>query len=144
MGTKIVSVELSSKEKFTVESQARKHTVIIDQPVEGGGNDAGMTPLEYLFVSLGGCMVTVGVIIARQKHLPVNKIEAHIEGEIDTDVLMGKRNDIRPGFTNITVKMMIDGNLTYEEKEKFVKEIEARCPISDNLSNTTPVKFEVA
>jgi len=25
-----------------------------------------------------------------------------------------------------------------------VKEIEARCPISDNLSNTTPVKFEVA
>ena len=32
----------------------------------------------------------------------------------------------------------------YEEKEKFVKEIEARCPISDNLSNTTPVKIEVA
>ena len=54
------------------------------------------------------------------------------------------KTNMRPGFTSITVKMMIDGDMTYEEKEKFVKEIEARCPISDNLSNTTPVKIEVA
>jgi len=32
--------------------------------------------------------------------------------------------------------MMIDGNLTYEEKEKFVKEIEARCPISSTTQQS--------
>ena len=37
------------------EANARGHRVICDQPAENGGSDSGMTPPEYLLVSLGAC-----------------------------------------------------------------------------------------
>jgi uncharacterized OsmC-like protein len=33
--------------------------------------------------------------------------------------------------------------MSKEEKEAFVEEIESRCPVSDNIANTTPVKVEL-
>src|ERR1035437_5413516 len=37
------------------EARTRSHRVICDQPPDNGGSDAGMTPPEYLLVSLGTC-----------------------------------------------------------------------------------------
>ena len=37
------------------EAIARGHRVICDQPAGNGGSDRGMTPPEYLLVSLGAC-----------------------------------------------------------------------------------------
>ena len=37
------------------EAIARGHHVICDQPADNGGSDSGMTPPEYLLVSLGAC-----------------------------------------------------------------------------------------
>src|SRR6266702_1680698 len=37
------------------EAAARGHKVVCDQPPENGGSDAGMTPPEFLLVSLGTC-----------------------------------------------------------------------------------------
>ena len=113
----------------------------LDQPPAGGGTDAGPTPLEYLFISLAGCVVTIGTIIAKQRHLPVRKIEAHVEGELDTDVLMGKSTEVRAGFSGVRVIAKIDADMTQQEKEAFLHEIDARCPISDNVFNTTPIEL---
>ena len=35
--------------------------------------------------------------------------------------------------------MKIDADLTPAEKEKFLHEIDGRCPVSDTLKNATPV-----
>jgi len=40
--------------RFTAE--ARHHRVVLDQPVEDGATDQGMSPAELLLVSLGGCV----------------------------------------------------------------------------------------
>ena len=93
---------------------------MVDQPVAGGGTDSGPTPLEYLFVSLASCVVTIGHIIARQRHLPVHKIEVHVDGELDTDVLMGKSTETRAGFSAIRVHTKIDADMCQEEKEQFL------------------------
>ena len=37
------------------EASTRGHRVICDQPAENGGSDTGMTPPDYLLVSLGTC-----------------------------------------------------------------------------------------
>ncbi|MBZ5579767.1 MAG: OsmC family protein [Acidobacteriia bacterium] len=37
------------------EAQARGHHIICDQPLDNGGYDEGMTPPEFLLVSLGTC-----------------------------------------------------------------------------------------
>ena len=143
MPNKIVSVDATLMEGYKIEVRSRQHVSIVDQPPAGGGTDAGPTPLEYLFVSLAGCFGTIGQIIVKQRRLPVRKIEVHVEGDLDTDVLMGKRDDIRAGFSGIRVTVKLDADMTQEEKEQFVHEIDARCPISDNIINLTPVEFAV-
>lgn len=143
MAIKLVSVDATQVEGFKIETKSRHHIAIVDQPPAGGGTDAGPTPLEYLFISLAGCIVTIGHIVAKQRQLPVRKIECHVEGELDTDVLMGKSTTVRPGFTGIRVIAKVDGDMTQEEKEAFVHDVDARCPISDNVHNLTPVEIVV-
>lgn len=143
MPTKLVSVDAIQVDGFKIETKSRQHVSIVDQPVAGGGTDAGPTPLEYLFVSLAGCIVTIGHIVAKQRHLPVRKIEVHVEGELDTDVLMGKSTAVRAGFSILKVHVKIDADMSQEEKEAFLKDVDARCPISDNIHNLTPIEFDV-
>lgn len=143
MTIKIISVEAAQLDGFKIEAKMRQHIAYIDQPIAAGGVDSGPTPLEYLFVSLASCVVTIGHIIAKQRHLPVRKIEVHIEGEVDTDVFMGKSIEARAGFSEIHVHTKIDADMSHEEKEAFLRDIDARCPISDNIHNHTPIKFEV-
>ena len=143
MPIKNVSIESVQVEGFKIETRSRQHIAIVDQPVAGGGTDAGPTPLEYLFISLAGCIVTIGHIVAKQRHLPVRSISARVEGELDTDVLMGKRSDVRAGFSDIRIHVKIDADMTQAEKEAFLKEVDARCPISDNIHGTTPLNFVV-
>ncbi len=46
-------VEYRGGVKF--EAEARGHRVVCDQPLDNGGADAGMSPPEFLLVSLGTC-----------------------------------------------------------------------------------------
>ncbi len=143
MPSKLASVDAVQIDGFKIETKSRQHIAIVDQPQAGGGTDAGPTPLEYLFISLAGCIVTIGNIVAKQRRLPVRQIECHVEGELDTDVLMGKSTDVRAGFTGIRVHTKIDADMSQEEKEAFLKDVDARCPISDNIHNLTPIEFTV-
>lgn len=143
MAIKLVSVDAVQVDGFKIETKSRQHVAIVDQPPAGGGTDAGPTPLEYLFVSLAGCIVTIGHIVAKQRQLPVRKIECHVEGELDTDVLMGKSTAVRPGFQSIRVHTKVDADMSQEEKEAFIRDVDARCPISDNVHNLTPVEYVV-
>ncbi|MFA5181310.1 MAG: OsmC family protein [Syntrophales bacterium] len=141
---KTVSIEAKLGGKFKVEVKAGNHTLCIDQPQAGGGADEGPNPIEYLFASLAGCIGTVGRIIATQKRIKLNGMDMKIEGVFDTEIILGKSKENRPGLTGINVTLNIDADMTKEEKKAFVEEIETRCPVSDNIENVTPVKIEVA
>lgn len=50
-----MEVEILHKGEVRFEAIARGHRVICDQPQSNGGADSGMTPPEFLMVSLGTC-----------------------------------------------------------------------------------------
>lgn len=50
-----MEVEIVHKGDVKFEASARGHRVICDQPATHGGSDSGMTPPEFLLVSLGTC-----------------------------------------------------------------------------------------
>ncbi|HOF88747.1 MAG TPA: OsmC family protein [Armatimonadota bacterium] len=53
--------------RFTV--QAGAHTIVIDQPVRGGGEDAGPSPTELLAASAGSCVGTFILYYLRKRDL---------------------------------------------------------------------------
>lgn len=136
-------VQAKMGEKFTIESTIGNHTVYVDQPQAGGGNDMGPTPLELLFLALASCIMTVGRIIARQKRINLRSMEVNVEGDVDMEVLLGKSKSARAGFAGIRALVKIDADLSPEQKKAFLAELEERCPVSDNLLKETPVSVEL-
>ena len=53
--------------KFSI--QSRSHTIICDQPTDNGGEDAGMTPPEFLLASLGSCAAFYAVQYLKTRNL---------------------------------------------------------------------------
>jgi putative redox protein len=141
MPAKKVQVQIKQGDGFKTECRAGKHLVVIDQPAPAGGTDAGPTPLDVQLMALGGCVAAIGRIIANQKKLCVRGIEVTVEGDIDTDGLLGKPSEKRVGFSAITACVKIDADMSTAEKEQFLHEIDLRCPISENLQNVTPVSM---
>lgn len=140
MPRKTVGVTAQLLEKYRIEVQAENHLIRIDQPVSGGGMDTGPTPLSCLLAAVAGCFGTVGRIVARQKNIALRGMRISVEGDINTDYLLGRTQQGRAGFEAIRVKVAVDADLTQEEKEKFVREVDARCAVSENILNSTPVE----
>lgn len=133
---KTICIEARSDEKFKVEVTAGDRSIYVDQPKFAGGTDAGPNPIEYFFASLAGCIATTARIIANQKNIKLDGMNIKIEGAFDTDILLGKSKEGRPGVTEIKVTLNIDSDMPNED---FVNEIRSRCPISDNITNATPI-----
>lgn len=144
MALKTVVVESKLGKKFAIESDIRGHKVVIDQPANAAGTDTGPTPLELMFASLAGCIGTIGRIVAMQKRIELRGMDIKVEGPLDTDGLLGKPIDGRVGFEGITITVAVDADMTDEEKKAFLHEVDARCPVSENLLNATPVSVKLA
>ncbi len=140
---KHVTVEAHLGERFKIDSTIGNHALVVDQPKTGGGDDAGPTPLEYFFLSLAGCIATIARIAAKQKRINLRGMDVKVEGDLDIEALMGRKPDAHSGFSGITVRARIDADLTTEEKEAFLHEVDRRCPVSDNIHNVTPMTFVV-
>lgn len=141
---KTVSIAARLDEKFKVEVKTGDRTIYIDQPAVFGGTDAGASPMEYFLASYAGCIGTTARIMAGQKKINLSGMGIEIEGSLDPAIIYGKSKEGRAGFTGVKVTLNIDSDMSKEEKAAFVKELESRCPVSDNIANTTPVVIEVA
>jgi len=133
MAKKTVQIDANLGDKFEIDLYARDFKMTIDQP-EPGGTNKGPTPLEYLLFSLAGCFCSIARIIAMQRKIDLKGMEIRVEGDI------GDKTK-RIGFEDIRMHIKIDAPLTDVEKEDFIKEIDARCPVSDNLENTSSIEF---
>jgi putative redox protein len=140
---KTISIEAKLDEKFKIEVKAGNHIMYVDQTQAGGGNDAGPTPLEVFFAALAGCIGTVARIIANQKRIKLNGMDMKIQGAFDIETLLGKSTENRAGFESVKVTLNVDSDLSKEEKEAFLHEVESRCVVSDNIANATPLSIEV-
>ena len=137
-----VKVTSKIEKGFRVEVDC-SHPFVIDQPKEAGGGNEGPNPLEVLLAALSSCMATVGRIVAMQQRIRVNSIVVEVEGDVDKTFIMGATEEGRAGFTEIRTVMKVDGDLTDEQKESFLAEVERRCPVTDNILNSTNIVLEI-
>ena len=63
------------------EAAARGHRVLCDQPRENWGSDAGMTPPEFLLVSLGTCAAYYAAQYLWSRGLDAEKLTVRVGAE---------------------------------------------------------------
>ena len=136
-------IKAESKSKTKVEVVARDFKMTIDEPEAWGGEDHGPNPVEYLLGALAGCLNVVGHIVAEEMNFDFNGLEIQIEGGLNPAKFLGKPSDERTGFQFIEVKIKPDTNVNQDILAEWLKKIEERCPVSDNIANATPVKISL-
>ena len=121
--------------------KARDFTMIIDEPPALGGEDTGPNPVEYVLSAIVGCLNVTGHIVAKEMGLMINSLEITANGDINPELLFGKSEKDRAGFKGINIEFCVDAQADQETLDSWLSQVKTRCPVSDNLANTTPLSI---
>jgi uncharacterized OsmC-like protein len=110
-------------------AKARGFEVVIDEPVEMGGTNAGPNPIEYLLATLAGCLNVMGHTIAKEMNMNLNGLKINISGILNPDKFSGVDTDERAGLKQINVEIIPDTDADEATLEKFHTPVPMNCRI---------------
>jgi putative redox protein len=137
MSVKTISAHGVLGAGFAIEVDCGTHRIVMDQPKTAAGSDLGPTPLELILAAVAGCFGTIGRFLAHQRKIELRGMRFDLEADYDPAGLLGRDPSVRSGFQVLRVLVEIDADLTPEEKQEFLEEVERRCPLADNLTHGT-------
>ncbi|WP_306354011.1 OsmC family protein [Flavobacterium sp. '19STA2R22 D10 B1'] len=140
MSTKTVNVlgYVEGNEQFVVKTQ--NFSVRISKNAKAPELE-GPSPIEYLLSGFAGCINAVGQLVAKELAIPLKSLQVEISGELDTSKYYGKETNERAGFKKIEVVVKPTTDVSFELLQKWLALVEERCPIQDNLVNSTPIEL---
>ncbi len=128
-----MEVKVSHVDGVRFAIQARSHVVACDQPLEGGGEDTGMTPPEFLLASLGSCAAFYAAEYLRTRNLAQTGVEVSVTAE---KLLKPAR------LGNFRVHVLSPVQLTPEHSNGMVRAIE-RCLVHNTLLSPPEIKIDL-
>lgn len=131
----------STSKGLQVETECRGFKLLFDEPVEAGGTNAGMNPVEGLLCALGACQSIAAMIFAHGKGIELDSVAMEVEGDVDPDGFMGLNPDARNGLQDVRIKLHLEGP-DADALEEVAKLAQERCPVSDCIKNPVPFSEE--
>jgi uncharacterized OsmC-like protein len=125
------------------DGKARQFSLVVDEPEELGGLDSAPNPVEYLLAAYAGCINVVIHLVAKDLKINVSNIKIDINGDINPGRLLGLSQVDRAGFESLNVDIDLDSDSPRELIDKLFEQVKDRCPLNDNLSNLTPINYNI-
>jgi putative redox protein len=100
----------------------REHSVVVDEPREAGGDDAGPSPQELLAASLASCTAVTIEMYARRKGWDIGEVE------VDCEYQPAERGTP----TRFDLVLRFPPHLSDEQVERL-RVIATKCPIHRTL-----------
>ena len=126
-----ITVKYAGKQKFI--AHAGRHQVVIDQPIEKGGNDEGMNPLEIFLVALGACAGVYAKSYCKNARIDASNLQISVSSDLSPDA--PKR------FKDIKVR--IDLGQNPGERQNALLNFVKNCPVHNTLVGKPSVEFEI-
>ena len=128
---KPVTVTWDGGARFTAD--IRGHKVTVDQPPQGGGQDAGPTPLELLPAALGTCVALFSKQFLVTRGLDATGLQVQVFTAADS-------NPHRIGRFEVTVS--IPGGVPEQYRAAMVRVAES-CTVHHTLTHHPEIAVEV-
>lgn len=124
-----------------VKCESRGFTFTLQESEKDPEKNYAMNPMEAVLCALGGCQVITAINYAKEHNFNLDDISAELEGSFDTDGMMGVKA-IRPGYSNIRCKLLLDTDESPEKIDGLVKAIEKKAPVVDTINNSVKLQIE--
>ena len=113
------------------------HTLVTDEPVAAGGEDAGPDPYTLLLGALGSCISMTTMLYARRKGWPLERVVVRLRQERIHGKDCVECVNAPEGYVHrIRRSVSFEGNLS-EEQLTRLQEIAHKCPVHKTL--TSPI-----
>ena len=131
MPTIIATAEvINNSESYTSNIEINQHSLLVDEPLEKGGEDLGPAPGDYLCAALASCKaITLRMYVQRKKW----KVE---EIKVRVNLVLGKETS--SGNNTFFCELFITGDLD-EEQQKRLLTIANSCPLHKLLSKPSDI-----
>tara|TARA_R110002111_G_scaffold3391_7_gene20806 strand:- start:997 stop:1440 length:444 start_codon:yes stop_codon:yes gene_type:complete len=130
-----------SMARSVTESNAFK--IFMDEPEELGGRNGAPSPLDFILAAHGGCLNFMTFFIANEMGIPVTGTEINVTGKLDPAKFAGKDMSGRAGYHEIEIQIQVKSSASADKIAQLLEAVEARCPVSDNITNSTPVTISM-
>lgn len=131
MPTIIATAEvINNGETYTSNIQVNQHSLLVDEPIEKGGEDLGPAPGDYLCAALASCKVITLRMYAERKKWKVDKIKVKV------NLVLGKESS--SGNNTFFCELFFSGDLD-DEQQKRLLVIANSCPLHKLLSKPSDI-----
>jgi len=124
-------------------SSARFYKVSTDEPVDIGGTDAAMDPIELLMSALGSCIAIGWTKQAELRNIQIHSLVVTVEASLDLNGYLQLDDSVRPGLQSISYSVSVDADCDEAMLEELTLAAEQTSSLFDNLLNSTPVRGTV-
>jgi putative redox protein len=112
------------------------HTLISDEPITLGGEDAGPDPYTLLLAALGSCISMTATLYARRKQWPLKSVTVRLRQNRIHAKDCEKCAEGSEGYIHrIERSVTFEGDLT-DEQHARLQEISHKCPVHKTLTST--------
>lgn len=122
----------STNVNYRQEISTEGHALIADEPVSGGGKNAGPAPYDYLLAGLGACTAITLRMYAERKGWDL--------GDLRVDLVLLKD---REGETRIERTLHTNAPLSDEQWERLL-EIAGKTPVTKTIQSGAPITTQRA
>lgn len=112
---------------------ARNHHFVVDGPAQNGCPGEAPIPAEIFLSAVAACGVEIIHVIARDEKIPLERVEATIQGVIDRG--NQPREDLTL-FTRVRLHLALSG-VEAEQAAQLVKGFQRRCPLYGTIAAAT-------
>ena len=105
----------------------RDHRLTADQPVAGGGEDAGPDPHELYDSALGACKALTVLWYAQRKGMALEDVLVEVERDGSQE---------RQGVYKLKTSLTFVGELSDDERQQLLA-VAAKCPVHKLMTQMT-------
>ena len=110
-------------------------TLITDEPIAAGGDDAGPDPYTLLLAALGSCISMTLMLYARRKGWPLRRVSVRLRQQrLHAKDCAECTSDPESFVHRIERAIVLEGDLTDEQRARLM-EISHKCPVHKTLTS---------
>jgi putative redox protein len=121
---------INNGNRYTSNVTINQHELLVDEPIEKGGEDLGPAPGDYLCAALASCKAITLRMYVERKKWEVKKIKVKV------NLLKGDQNSIVQN--TFVCELSFTGNLD-EEQLRRLEVIANSCPLHKLLSKPNKI-----